>query len=80
MPVKLKLPNGMRGWISRVPDEIDHTKVYLPVCAINYLLKQISVQYGIDEEIKTLFTKFPSVDPIAMAFVNFWDAEELWNS
>lgn len=78
MPVKVKLPSGLNGWINKTPNEIDLAKAYLPVCAVNYLLKQISSSYNIAAELKALFSAYPEVDPSAMGFITFWETEELW--
>ena len=77
MPMKPQLPPVMRGaWVN--VSGIAPTSLYAILCCIVYWLNNIDPRNTFVTELKTLLSKFPTVNPAAMGFPQGWDNEPLW--
>lgn len=71
------LPQRMPlSWISN--RTISPHKLYPHLCCITYWLQSITPTNTFSFDLKSLFTKYPVVDPIIMGFPRNWQNESLW--
>ena len=76
-PVPPTIPADMPNtWISSL--SFSANKIYPQLCCIAYLLHSIDVRSTFAADLKTLLTKYPTVNPSAMGFVQCWEQEPLW--
>lgn len=68
------LSNGK--WLTDFSFQPD--KIYPQLCCIAYLLNNIDPTNTFIVDFKALLTKYPTVNPSAMGFVNGWANEPLW--
>lgn len=75
--VKPQLPKTLPlAWITQF-DPIP-TKIYWQLCCLLYMENAIHPGNGFSQSLKSLFAKYPSVNPSAMGFPTGWDSEPLW--
>lgn len=72
-----KLPPIMRNKWVNVSGIIPHS-LYAILCCLVYWLNAIDSQNNFVAELKSLFNKYPTVNPSAMGFTNGWMQEDLW--
>ncbi|MDR0971164.1 MAG: hypothetical protein LBM25_02115 [Bacteroidales bacterium] len=61
--------------------DVSNTKpkrIYYRICIIKYILITISPDNTFTEKLKTLLSKYPTIDPFAMGFPYSWQNEPLW--
>jgi hypothetical protein len=63
-------------WVN-VSGIIPHS-LYAILCCLVYWLNAIDSQNNYVAELKSLFNKYPTVNPSAMGFTNGWMQEDLW--
>lgn len=77
LPMRTQLPPVMRNaWVNVTG--IAPTSCYAILCCLVYWLNAIDSQNNFATELKSLFTKYPTVNPSAMGFTQNWQQEPLW--
>ena len=77
MPMRPQLPPVMRNaWVN--VNGIAPTSLYAILCCIVYWLNNIDPKNTFVTDLKTLLSKFPTVNPGAMGFPNVWNNEAMW--
>ena len=77
MPMRPQLPPVMRNaWVN--VSGIAPTSLYAILCCIVYWLNNIDPRNTFVAELKSLLSKFPTVNPAAMGFPQGWVNEPLW--
>ena len=75
--VKPNLPKRLPNkWITNRQVALD--KLYPHLCCIAYWHRSINPQSTFTKDIKTMFSRYPVVDPAAMGFPKGWREEPLW--
>jgi abortive infection bacteriophage resistance protein len=79
LPSTLKLlPKPPFKWISNVPNQNDFQYLYIHLCIMKYMLNVIEPENQFTTRLKTLFEKYPNVDPNALGMKPNWEEEQLW--
>ena len=76
-PVPPTIPTTMpNAWIADL--SFNPNKLYPQLCCLAYWLNAIDSQNNFATELKSLFAKYPTVNPSAMGFTIGWAQEDLW--
>lgn len=68
---------SLRGkWVSNF--NVNHVKLYLQLCLIEYFIQNIHVECRFKEKLIELLDKNPTIDINAMGFPKNWKNEALW--
>ena len=65
-------------WIVDVPNQNDYKYLYIHLCIMKYLLNIIEPENQFTQRLKTIFEKYPNVDPNALGMKPNWELEPLW--
>ncbi|MDP2888655.1 MAG: Abi family protein [Bacteroidota bacterium] len=72
------LSNPPCKWVEDVPGQAEFQKLYIHLCIMKYLLNIIMPKNEFTEKLKTIFDKYPNVDPNALGMKPNWTNEPLW--
>ncbi|MCX6294443.1 MAG: Abi family protein [Sphingobacteriales bacterium] len=79
LPSTIKLlPKPPFKWIVDVPNQNDYKYLYIHLCIMKYLLNIIEPENQFTLRLKSIFEKYPNVDPNALGMKTNWEKEELW--
>jgi len=74
------LPRPPYPWIIDVPDNSEHSMLYVHLCCMKYLLNRINANNNFKSRLKDLLTKYSNIDPNALGLKINWEDEPLWNN
>jgi abortive infection bacteriophage resistance protein len=72
------LSNPPNKWIKENIKESEAHLLYINLCCMKYLLDSITPENDFATKLKTLMSKYPSVDPNALGLRHNWQSESLW--
>jgi len=70
------LKNPPNEWLENVPT--DNNRLYMHLCVMRYMLNIIVPENSFSVKLLELMTKYPTVDPKAIGFLDDWQNEPLW--
>jgi len=65
-------------WIKDLPTQNEMEKLYIHLCCMKYLVDRTHQPNNFTNELRTLFDKYPNVDPNALGMKPNWNNEPLW--
>ncbi|MXV14799.1 Abi family protein [Hufsiella ginkgonis] len=67
-----------KPWIADVPTEHEFKNLYIHLCCMRYLLNVVNPGNSFSISLQSLFTKYPTVDEMALGMKSGWRNEDLW--